>query len=191
MVFNKQNKIPVLFCEINSVYKKLKCDTYDINRNALTWAGGCPAIYHPPCRLWSRLRKLSTADVNEKYLAVWSVRMVRLFKGVLEHPAGSSLWSCCNLPKPGEIDEFGGYTIEVDQYHFGHLARKRTWLYIVGLPFNSRALYYRKIPGKPKYALDPKTSGTKDLPERYRSYTPKLFAKYIVKIIIQINNSKS
>ena len=53
---------------------------------------------------------------------------------VLEHPKGSRLWHEAPLPMPGEFsDEFGGFTILVDQYQFGHVARKWTHLYIVGI----------------------------------------------------------
>lgn len=55
--------------------------------------------------------------------------------GVLEHPAHSRLWPTMCLPQPGELlDAFGGYTLEVDQCAWGHVARKRTWLYVVGVP---------------------------------------------------------
>ena len=59
--------------------------------------------------------------------------MVRRWGGVLEHPRGSKLWEHCGLPKPGELpDAWGGLTFEVAQCDWGHVARKRTWLYVVG-----------------------------------------------------------
>lgn len=192
-------KVPVLFCESDSIYKDLKgrnrvqlCDVYDKDRNALNYDGRAAAIYHPPCRLWSRLKGLSTADESEKYLALWSVRMVQMTGGILEHPADSALWRTCNLPTPGSIDQYGGFTIVIDQFHFGHKARKRTWLYIVGIKPNDLALRYKPIPGAPKYWLGHnKRPGRKPpMPQKEHSATPLRFAKYLVKICAQINNSK-
>jgi hypothetical protein len=63
---------------------------------------------------------------------VRAVAQVREFGGVLEHPAHSQLWRVegIELPKPGDLpDRFGGTTTEVTQVEWGHVARKRTWLY--------------------------------------------------------------
>jgi hypothetical protein len=39
-----------------------------------------------------------------------------------------------DMPRPGEFpDDFGGWTLAVDQCAWGHRARKVTWLYIVGV----------------------------------------------------------
>lgn len=191
-------KITVLFCQDDSIYKKLNgrnrvslCEVYDEKRNALNYTGHAAAIYHPPCRLWSRMRKFSTADENEKYLAVWSVRKVQQLGGILEHPGSSLLFDVCQLPKPGSKDEFG-FTIEVDQFHFGHKARKRTWLYIVGLPMNHPLLFYKFIPGAPKYVVSTSSNNNKlELNSYERSATPKKFAKWLVKICTEINNLKA
>jgi hypothetical protein len=58
--------------------------------------------------------------------------MVRRFGGVLEHPESSQLWPDQGLPPPGERDEFGGWTLPVHQFWWGHRAQKKTMLYVVG-----------------------------------------------------------
>lgn len=61
---------------------------------------------------------------------------VRRFGGVLEHPEASSAWREFGLaipPKMGgwiKADEHGGFTCCVEQGHYGHRARKATWLYV-------------------------------------------------------------
>jgi hypothetical protein len=52
--------------------------------------------------------------------------------GVLEHPAYSKAWDAFDLPKP---DHRGGWRLadgfavaHVEQGHYGHIARKATWL---------------------------------------------------------------
>ena len=133
--------ISVLFVSKNSVYKSLGVDCWDEDRNALNWPGGNPGIFHPPCRLFCRLSHMSTAPREEKHLAYWSVDMVRIWGGVLEHPAYSKLWKDVNLPKPGQWDDHG-FTVGLDQFCFGHPAQKRTWLYICGTKM-------KDLPGMP------------------------------------------
>jgi hypothetical protein len=183
--------IPVLFCTEDSIYKKLGCNVYDEKRNALTWSGNEPAIYHPPCRLWSRMRTFSTADESEKYFALWAVNKVRSYGGILEHPGSSNLFNFMNLPKPGSSDEFG-FTIEIDQFNYGHLARKRTWLYICGIECQQvEPLLSKKIPARVKYVCSSSKSGGKpELNQKERNKTPIRMAKAFVKIIEKINNSK-
>jgi len=125
--------IAVLYARSDSFYKSLPgCDVWDIDRDARLWPGGCPVVAHPPCRAWGRLRSFSKPRADEKQLAIHALAMVRIFGGVLEHPAGSTLWSVAGLPRPGFFDEFGGWTLPVNQVWWGHRAEKRTWLYIVG-----------------------------------------------------------
>lgn len=127
-----------LFCRRDSDYKDREgWDVYDADRNALSYDGELPVVCHPPCRTWGRLSHLAFRDGTpqeqidaEKALAPWSVRLVRKNGGVVEHPSGSKLFK--QLPEIGEVDEFGGFVIEVDQYDFGHVAHKKTKLYICG-----------------------------------------------------------
>lgn len=127
--------VAVLFCRWDSIYRGIAgCDVYNKARDARTWPGGIPAIMHPPCRTWGSLKAFARAPPDEHDLALWAVHQIRLFGGVIEHPAASSLWREAKLPRPGDLpDEWGGWTLEVDQFHWGHLARKRTRLYIVGV----------------------------------------------------------
>ncbi len=107
-------------------------DVYDRNRDARTYRGPGPIVAHPPCRAWGCLRMMAKPRPGERELALWAVCMVRLFGGVLEHPAGSTLWPVAKLPEPGERDAWGGFTIALPQFWFGHQANKATHLYICG-----------------------------------------------------------
>jgi len=126
------SNVSVLYCDPRSVYRTLVVDWWDEARDARRYGGPNPIVAHPPCGPWGRLRHMSHGAGRD--LAPLAVRQVRQWGGVLEHPFGSLLWKQCDLPRPGELpDAFGGRTIEVCQCDWGHVARKRTWLYLVGL----------------------------------------------------------
>lgn len=126
--------VTVLFAREDSIYKSIYgCDVWDIVRDARKWPGGTQVVAHPPCRAWGRLRSFAKPRPDEKDLARFAVAQVRRWGGVLEHPESSSLWADQNLPRPGAShDAFGGWTLPVHQYWWGHRAQKKTWLYIVG-----------------------------------------------------------
>jgi hypothetical protein len=118
-------------------------------------------------------------------LAVWQVRSCG---GVLEHPSHSELWNALQLPRPGAFaDAFGGWTLEVDQVSWGHAARKRTWLYIVGVP-RSEVVPLRG--GTPTHVVARRASSSSRLPrlhQRKRLLTPPLFAAWLVSIAAHAN----
>jgi len=126
------SQIAVLFARNDSRYKEMALiyDVYDIDRDARTFCKKLPVIAHPPCRAWGQLSHMANPRPDEKQLAFFALAQVRLNGGVLEHPAGSRLWKEANLPLGDEVDEFGGFTIEIDQWDFGHVAHKNTKLYI-------------------------------------------------------------
>lgn len=125
--------VSVLFARADSHYKMLAgVEVWDEERDARNWPGGSPVVAHPPCRAWGRLRTFANPAPHEKDLARFAVAMVRQWGGVLEHPAGSTLWGDQGLPLPGERDEFGGWTLAAPQKWWGHKAEKATWFYIVG-----------------------------------------------------------
>lgn len=167
--------VSVLFVEAKSVYKTMDgLDAWDVERDALRWPGGNPVVAHPPCRLWCQLRRFSTAPQSEKFLALWAVDQVRRWGGVLEHPAYSTLWEAAQLPLPGKgLDAYGGWTLAVPQFWWGHLARKNTWLYIVGCaPQNTPAIPLRL--GTPEYIVGGRRNrhSTPAMPISQRSSTP-------------------
>lgn len=131
-------QVAILFARQDSIYKTLPdCDVWDIERDARKWPGGCPAVTHPPCRAWGQLSHMAKPRPDEKELAPWAIEQVRKWGGVLEHPARSRLWPHCGLPKPGQRDTWGGWTLAAPQQWWGHRAEKNTRFYIVGCePWN-------------------------------------------------------
>ena len=185
-------RLVILFTEKNSIYKTLDCDCYDEKRNALTYAGNSPVIAHPPCRLFSKMRKFSTANINEKKLAYWAVKLIRQNGGILEHPAGSLLWKEMNLPLPGQVDEFGGTSILVWQSWFNHPCQKKTLLYICGLKISEIPIYKINF-NAIEYVVSKsrKRNGKKEISKSKRSTTPVKFAKWLIECLLLIVKNKS
>lgn len=187
--------IPVLFARKDSIYKSLGCDVWDIERDARKWEGGNPCIAHPPCRAWAKLKGFARPLEGEKELAILSVKFIREFGGILEHPSGSSLWKYIPLPLPGSNDEWGGYSICVDQFQFGHKARKKTLLYIVGVPKSELPPIPIRMDAVTHYVGFPKSwkgksrNGMKEVTKKEREATPELLAKWLIQVC-QIIKSK-
>ena len=178
-------KYTALFCRRDSDYKlRQHWDVYDADRDALTYDGNGPIVCHPPCRFWGRLAHMAgrsgkmTAEqiAKEKGLAPWSVDRIRRVGGILEHPSGSKLFN--HLPAIGETDFYGGFVIEIDQYDFGHVAHKKTRLYIVGvspedlppLPPKDQTVHYCEK-GK-RRSICGNVEGTTRCTQKQREYTP-------------------
>jgi len=112
-------------------------DAWGVERDAKRWPGGSPVVAHPPCGPWGSMRGL--CKYQDPECGPIAVDQVRQWGGVLEHPAYSSLWEHCNLPRPlapeGQLPLLAGraWTLMVDQCRWGHPCRKRTWLLMVGI----------------------------------------------------------
>lgn len=128
------SNVCVLFARRDSIYKSFDVDVFDIDRDALNYQPGKAVVAHPPCRAWGQLSHFSNPRLGEKWLAVWSILQIRRNGGVLEHPRSSRLWKVMRLPMGNEIDEYGGYTLSVNQSWWGHKAQKSTLLYVCGCP---------------------------------------------------------
>lgn len=177
--------ISVLFARSDSHYKTLPdCDVWDIERDARKWPGGNVVIAHPPCRMWGRLRQFAKGRPDEKRLAIDAIRHVRTWGGILEHPAHSTLWDDKRLPKPGEgVDWFGGWSIEVCQFHWGHRAEKRTWFYISGIkPDQLPAIPVRS--GRPTHCVRPTKSYPRlpSITKAEREHTPPDLCSWLVDV---------
>jgi hypothetical protein len=181
------NKIAVLFARDDSRYKDFDLyDVYDIHRDARAFCKKMPVIAHPPCRAWGQLSHMANPREGEKQLAYLALAQVRLNGGVLEHPASSRLFKEAELPVGMFCDEFGGFTIEIDQFDFGHVAHKQTKLYICGVGFNdlpppppkNTALTDRSICGNVK--------GTKRCTQYQREYTPDALINWMTDICRKI-----
>jgi hypothetical protein len=117
-------------------------DPWDEALDARMYAGPWAVVAHPPCARWGRYwsggpsarvrRKLGDdAGCFEAALAA-----VEKWGGVLEHPEASHAWErfwISRPPRSGGWIRGGifrrGWTCCVEQGHYGHKARKATWLY--------------------------------------------------------------
>ncbi len=136
--------VAALFVDARGEYPKHFTHWYDQKRDATTYDLPLPVIAHPPCQRWCRLAGLVEARWGHKRgedggLFASALATLRRCGGVLEHPAYSDAWKAYDLPAPksGEGWAPGAreheWTCYVEQWRYGHRAKKATWLYYVGL----------------------------------------------------------
>ncbi len=137
-------QIAALYVETDGCYFGLPgVDPWDEERDARRYTGPHPVVAHPPCQRWGRFWHGSTrkphqfklGDDNGCFAA--ALKSVREYGGVIEHPVDSHAWAHFDLNAPPNgggwimADWLGGWTCCVEQGHYGHVSRKRTWLYVV------------------------------------------------------------
>lgn len=136
--------IAALYVATGGCYFELEgVDPWDESRDARAYPGPHPVVAHPPCERWGRywgggpnvnVPKIKGDDGGCFGAALESVRK---WGGVLEHPEASHAFGHFGLnmpPKLGFWISAGdgiGWTCCVEQGHYGHRARKATWLYAV------------------------------------------------------------
>lgn len=133
--------IAALFVETGGAYFGLEgVDPWDMKRDAMQYAGPWPVVAHPPCARWCRLARLVESRGGKRAgddggTFASALATVRRYGGVLEHPAYSRAWATFGLPAPHpegwQRTICGGWVAQVEQAHYGHKARKATWLYAV------------------------------------------------------------
>ncbi len=148
--------IAALFVETGGTYFGLpNVDPWDVTRDARKYAGPHPVVAHPPCSRWCRLAGLVEARWHGKTVGkgkrrrvvnakrgddggcfAAALNAVRTWGGVLEHPAYSDAFGAFGIapPRPGGWQRAicGGWVAHVEQWHYGHPAKKATWLYAFG-----------------------------------------------------------
>jgi hypothetical protein len=135
--------IAALFVEHQGVYYGLPdVEPWGLpDRDARLYAGPYPCVAHPPCERWGRYwyggprAKVRRTKGDDGGCFEAALAAVELWGGVLEHPEASAAWRVFGLHAPprggGWVTTRKGWTCCVEQGHYGHRARKATWLYAV------------------------------------------------------------
>jgi hypothetical protein len=135
--------IAALYVMTNGPYFGLEgVDPWDEVRDARLYQGPHPVVAHPPCERWGRYwnggpsAKVKRKLGDDAGCFAAALAAVETWGGVLEHPEGSHAWEAFGIHKPpkhgGWVRTKKGWTCCVEQGHYGHAARKATWLYYVG-----------------------------------------------------------
>lgn len=136
--------VAALYVEKGGVYWDLPdVDPWDEERDARKYAGPWPVVAHPPCERWGRYwsggpsAKVKRIKGDDGGCFAAAITAVRIWGGVLEHPEASHAWAAFGLTRPPKTGGWvraddRGWTCCVEQGHYGHRARKATWLYLSG-----------------------------------------------------------
>lgn len=181
--------IAALYVEPDGVYSgRADVDAWPESRDARLYAGPWPVVAHPPCQRWSRLAHIhkhkpgkGIGEDGGCFYAAWSA--VETWGGVLEHPAGSEAWPAFGLTPPvrGTWSRglfAGEWTTEVDQFWYGHVAAKRTWLAFVGNDCPA-PMDWREAP-EPTHRSPGGSCGVELQPRNRRNATPPAFAEVLI-----------
>lgn len=196
--------VAALFVATGGAYFGLPgVDPWDEQRDARLYAGPHPVVAHPPCERWGRYwsggpsARVRRTKGDDGGCFASALASVRAWGGVLEHPEASHAWRAFGLNAPPRSgvwvagDLFGGFTCCVEQGHFGHRARKATWLYAHGVDLPS--LPWGPAPGDfvrldqgfhsaEERARAVKTGACQRLSQRQRAATPTAFRDVLLGI---------
>jgi len=136
-------KVAALFVDPTGPYASIPdVEAWDVSRDARLYPGPHPVVAHPPCERWGRYwhggpsAKVRRTLGDDDGCFASALSSVRTWGGVLEHPEASHAWRWFGLNRPPRkggwvrADDYG-WTCCVEQGHYGHRARKATWLYAV------------------------------------------------------------
>lgn len=211
--------IAALYTQARGCYYDLpNVDPWGEGRDARLYHGPYPVVAHPPCARWSRYWNGGpSARVRRKMgdddgCFASALASVRRWGGVLEHPEASHAWEWFGLRKPPRSGGWvaagdGGWTCCVEQGHYGHKARKMTWLYAYGFPVDPRG--FTPLPSLiwgPSVATIAPTTSTHPVPagrrasrtgacqrmsKRQRAATPPAFRDVLIAMALGVTRCNS
>lgn len=168
------------------------------DRDAREYTGPHPVVVHPPCGPWGRYAKPHPASRARGPLLgddgdcfAHALAAVRRFGGVLEHPRDTKAWARFGLTRPSPvgwlclgfqraaIGDTGTWVCEVDQGHYGHKARKATWLLFVG-PRPPDLVWGPSSP--PPIGSGARRGNLESLSKKQRAATPRPFADLLISL---------
>lgn len=183
--------IAALFVETSGVYAQLGLDVWGVERDARTYAGAHRVIAHPPCERWGRYwsggpsAKARRKKGDDDGCFASALASVRRCGGIIEHPEASHAWAAHGIPKPPKSGGWiptpcGGWTCCVEQGHYGHAARKATWLYAFGV---GRPVELSWGSSETSQQLGPERRPVERLTRKQRAGTPLLFAVLLMALV--------
>lgn len=183
--------IAALFVAERGCYTGLPgVDAWTEARDARLYAGPHPVVAHPPCARWSRLAQERIGEDEGCFAS--ALASVRTWGGILEHPEGSRAFRAHGMLEPERgrgwmpAGDFRGWVCCVEQGHYGHRARKATWLYACGvdLPSLIWTPSVAKIEHRPgrDYERERRTGAVQRMCHRERLATPIAFRDLLLSI---------
>lgn len=179
-------RVAALYVQRGGVYYGLPdVDPWDEARDARAYPGPWPVVAHPPCARWGRYWSGGPSHHGKYRLGedggcfVAALEAVRSWGGIIEHPEGSHAWRRFHIPCPPREGGWvhcldGGWTCCVEQGHYGHRARKATWLYVYRMT-PPPLIWGPAIRPRGKTARERKTGIAQRLSHRERAATPSAF----------------
>lgn len=193
--------IAALYVQERGVYADVPgVEPWPESRDARLYDGPWPVVAHPPCARWGRYwsggpsarvrRRLG--DDDGCFAAAFEA--VHRWGGVLEHPEATHAWHRFGIPAPPKSGGWvrclnGAWTCCVEQGHYGHLARKATWLYLAGVesppsltwgPAEGARRLDEVYHSAEERARAVKTGSCQRLSSRQRSATPEPFRDLLI-----------
>lgn len=197
------NMVAALYVQPDGCYANLPdVDAWPEARDARNYNGPFPVVAHPPCQLWGAMANVNFArwggdhnrPGNDGACFSSALACVRMFGGVLEHPAKTKAWAHHKLEKPSGVGwkriSNNEWVCEVWQSAYGHLANKATWLFYRGTnpPFELR---WEKIKGTHQIGFHDqrgKSANKPTLSKRNANATPLEFRDELLRLARNAHN---